>query len=108
MRLFISEKNHNHNQRKHITIVHDEILSNVRFVITYLKLFNCEICDKNFERKYELKKHIIIVHDENLSNVRFVMKYLKLFKCDICDKIFERKYELRKNITIVHDKSFMK
>ena len=62
---------------KHITIVLDENLSNVRFAIKYLKLFKCEICDKIFERKYELRKHIRIVHDENLSNVRFVIKYLK-------------------------------
>ena len=52
----------------HITIVHDENLSNVRFVIKYLKLFKCEICDKIFEKKSKLRKHITIVHDENLSN----------------------------------------
>jgi hypothetical protein len=79
--------------KKYITIVHDENLSNVRFVIKYLKFFKCEICDKIFERKYKLRKYIKIVHDENLSNVRFVIKYLKLFKCEICDKIFERKYK---------------
>jgi hypothetical protein len=38
MRLFISEKNHIvMYQRKLITIVHDEILSNVRFVIKILE-----------------------------------------------------------------------
>ena len=53
-------------QRKHITIVHDKNLSYVRFVIKYLKLFKCEICDKIFERIYKLRKHTTIVHDENL------------------------------------------
>ena len=62
--------------RKHIKIVHDENISYVRFVIKYL-LIKCEICDKIFERKYQLRKHIKIVHDENFSDVRFVMKYLK-------------------------------
>ena len=44
---------------------------------SYQEPFKCEICDKTFERKYELRKHITIVHDGNLLNVRFVIKYLK-------------------------------
>ena len=63
--------------RKHIKIVHDEKLSNVRFVTKYLKFFKCEICNEIFERKYKLRKHIKIVHDENFLNVRFVIKYFK-------------------------------
>ena len=33
------------------------------------KPFKCEICDKIFQRKYELRRHITIVHDENFSNI---------------------------------------
>ena len=81
-----------HELRKHITIVHDENLSNLTFVIKYLKdninwesilqlfmmrTFKCDICGKILEWKYELRKHITIVYDENLSNVTFVIKYLK-------------------------------
>ena len=63
--------------RRHIRVVHDENLSNVRFVTKYLKFFKCEICNEVFERKLKFWKHIKIVHDENFLNVRFVMKYFK-------------------------------
>ena len=36
--------------RRHIKIAHDENLSNVKFVIKYLKLFKCNICDQIFGR----------------------------------------------------------
>ena len=39
----------NYKLRELIKIVHDENLSNVRFVIKYLKLFKYKICDKIFE-----------------------------------------------------------
>ena len=52
-------------------------LSNVTFAMkkriqkayyncSWWKPLKCEICDKIFERKYELGMHITIVHDGNL------------------------------------------
>jgi hypothetical protein len=92
--------------KKYFIIVHDENLSNVRFVTKYLKIFKYEICNKIFEIKYILRKHYKIVHDENFSNVIFVTKYLKLSKCEICNKIFEIKHKLKKHYKIVHDENF--
>ena len=57
-----------------------------------LKPFKCDICEKNFSRKWSMKDHILRVHEE-----------IKPFKCDICGINHSQKSHLIKHKLYKHD-----
>ena len=55
-------------------------------------LYQCDICNKRFSRKYGLKSHISRVHEKN-----------KLYKCPICEKNFSDNSYLKTHSASVHE-----
>ena len=58
--------------------------------------FQCEFCEKRFEKLPNLQIHIGRVHSE--------LKSVKVqHKCDSCEKVFSRAEHLKRHITAVHN-----
>ena len=57
-----------------------------------MKLYKCEICDKEFKTNNGLKSHFNITH--NLK---------KEHQCNICQKVFNIQDHLTSHVKIVHE-----
>ena len=73
--------NKNNSSKSHIAGVHEKI-----------KKFNCDQCDKDFSKGYNLKVHIKTVHEKE-----------KKFICQICNKGFGKLQHLETH-SVVHKK----
>ena len=56
------------------------------------KIFKCESCIKQFDKKYSLKRHIRSVHEG-----------IKDHKCHNCEKTFSRSSDVNRHIKNVHE-----
>ena len=57
------------------------------------KLFQCNICDKNFLKMSTLNRHIAFIHAEKCIE-----------KCEICDKEYPKRSSLKLHIKSIHEK----
>ena len=56
-------------------------------------MFECDKCNKEFNRNGNLKRHIKAIHDK-----------IKDFECDKCNKSFSQNGHLQQHIKLIHDK----
>lgn len=99
--------------RRHIDRVHADIVSDNK------KLYECTICNKNFNHEFNLKDHIKSMHEtkteficdtcgKSLKSRTSLQEHNKLhtddrpYSCDICDRTFVTLYKMRRHRKDVH------
>ena len=64
-------------------------------------IFNCTICNSEFNKKYKLQQHIA----ESGHKTKPAKRAKKRFPCDFCGKDFSTKQYQRKHILTVHEET---
>jgi Zinc finger, C2H2 type/Zinc-finger of C2H2 type len=65
-----------------------------------IEKYKCELCDKYFDRKYDLKRHSHSCQQINsIDQIDMIDNYKSGIKCDICQKKFYKKFNLDRHLS---------
>ncbi len=80
-----------HSLNDHIKSFHDE-----------LKVFKCEICNREFSRWFNLQRHTVRNHKDSLVHLR--KEVVEKSECQICQQTFTTTESARRHMNLVHNK----
>ena len=91
-----------HHLRKHVSTVHEDILSHLFDRIKQIQeessILSCLRCNRTFRSKEDLIFHNKVAHKADKAH-----KEKQLYKCEICHEEFTDKYHLKGHIFAVHE-----
>ena len=61
-------------------------------------MVTCDLCDENFNKKFELSRHKFYIHDVDIST-----ENAQPITCDLCDEIFDKTFQLSRHKFYVHN-----